>query len=290
LRVESLSPAKLNGDGMNFRAFAWRLFVGLLVLCCSAASGHAESWTTSQVTRFDVKTSHPASFQRLEAAWEKPGFQGSISAGNTGTISDGTMFVTLSGEPGMDRSLFEARWKEDLRAHGSSTTYKVKREGWYVISGVRPDGTEFYDKVWLLPDGGFSLQATYPHARNATYDRVLERMLKRFRPSLSENIESVPEPPAPTPLGEEDAERLVAEKLRFVPAKGRHLVFDHVKERGGRSYLVVHGYDLVIDDPVNGTGHTATWGWYYVDAQTGVDYEWDLASDALRPIKPLRLR
>lgn len=264
--------------------------LAIAVLCCCATYARAEGWTTSKLTRFGVELSHPVSFWRVEAAWEKPGFEGSISAGNTDTITDGTMSVRLQGEPGEDRGVFESRWKNDLRTRGASVSYKVKRDNWYVVSGVGPDGTEFYTKAWLLPNGGFQFEATYPHARNSTYDRVLERMLKGFRPSVTESDGDFSRDPVPQQgIGEDEAVRIVAEKLSFKPAKNRHLLFDHVQKRDGREYLVVHGYDLVIDSP-DGTGHTATWGWYYVDGQTGAPYEWDLADDKLLPIKPLKFR
>lgn len=262
-----------------------------IALCCfSFTSANAGEWMTSKLTRFGADFSHPASFQRLEASWEKPGFEGSISAGNKDTMTDGAMTVVLQGEPGWDRNIFESRWKEELRARGPVITYKVKKDSWYVVSGVESDGTEFYTKSWLLPNGGFQFEATYPHARNATYDRILERMLKGFRPTVTESDDTFSREPVPQQsISEDEAVRMVAKKLGFEPVKNRHLLFDHVEKREGREYLVVHGYDLVVDSP-DGTGHTATWGWYYVDAQTGAPYEWGLADDKLLPIKPLKFR
>lgn len=264
--------------------------LAIAVLCCCTANGRADDWMTSKLTRFGVELSHPASFRRAEAAWEKPGFEGSISAGNADTISDGTMSVTLRGEPGRDRGAFESGWKGELGTRGSAITYKVKRNNWYVVSGVQPDGTEFYTKSWLLPHGGFQFEATYPHARNATYDRILERMLEGFTPTISGSDDTFEREPVPQrSIGEEEAVRIVADKLGFEPAKNRHLVFDHMQKRDGRDYFVVHGYDRVITSP-DGTGHTATWGWYYVDARTGAARQWDLVDDKLLPIRPLKFR
>jgi DNA-directed RNA polymerase beta subunit len=89
-------------------------------------------------------------------------------------------------------------------------------------------------------------------------------------------------------VNEQQAVRIVQEKLGWELSKNGRLEFDHMQEREGRNYLVVHGYELVIDDPANGTGHTATWGWYYVDAVTGAAFRWDLAGDKLIPIKKLK--
>jgi hypothetical protein len=262
-----------------------------LFLGAGLRPAQADTWTSSELTRFTARLSHPISFRRLTAAWEEPGFQGSVSAANMDTITDGTMSVALRGEPGWTREGFDGQWKKELRARGQDISYKVKRDSWYVVSGVEPDGSEFYTKAWLLPSGGFVFHAVYPHSANAKYDPILERMLKGFKPAMDERGSGVGNGPVGSGrIDEKRAERIVAEKLGFKPAKRRFLLFDHVEERGGREYLVLHGYDLVIDDPTEGTGHTATWGWYYVDAQSGEAFEWDLAADQLRPIKPLRLQ
>ncbi|MWV44864.1 hypothetical protein GRF59_14680 [Paenibacillus sp. HJL G12] len=44
-----------------------------------------------------------------------------------------------------------------------------------------------------------------------------------------------------------------------------HVEVDHLE---GNSY-VVHVYEVVIDDVKSGEGHTATYGWYYVDKSSG---------------------
>jgi len=86
----------------------------------------------------------------------------------------------------------------------------------------------------------------------------------------------------------EEAVRIVAEKLRYKAAKNSHLVLDLTEQREGREYHVLQGYNLVITDPANQTGHTATWGWFFVDTQTGAAFHWDLVEDKLVAIKPLR--
>ena len=89
------------------------------------------------------------------------------------------------------------------------------------------------------------------------------------------------------PISSQEAEGIVAGKLNYTPRRGSNLVYESNEVRGGRTYLVIHGYDLVIDSP-NGEGHTATWGWYMVDEASGTAFKWDLADDKLVPIRPLR--
>lgn len=85
----------------------------------------------------------------------------------------------------------------------------------------------------------------------------------------------------------EEAVRIVGEKLRYKPAKNSHLVADRTERREGREYHVVQGYNLIITDPANQTGHSATWGWFFVDMKTGAAFRWDLVEDKLVAIKPL---
>lgn len=87
-----------------------------------------------------------------------------------------------------------------------------------------------------------------------------------------------------------DAVRIVSQKLGFQPRGNSRLVVDRREERNGRTYFVLQGYNLVITDPVQKTGHTATWGWFFVDAKTGAAYEWNVIQDRLVPLSPSRGR
>lgn len=65
------------------------------------------------------------------------------------------------------------------------------------------------------------------------------------------------------------------------PEKNRVLEVDRQDTRKGRNYFVVHGYHLVIDDPKTQEGHTATFGWYFVDCATGAVFLWNQITDKL---------
>lgn len=97
------------------------------------------------------------------------------------------MSVKLEGTFVLDRDAFERRWEEEVESLGAWISYQVKKENWYVVSGVQPGGMTFYRKVWLLPnDCGFIFDALYPERLGATYDPILERMLKGFRPVFTD--------------------------------------------------------------------------------------------------------
>ena len=89
---------------------------------------------------------------------------------------------------------------------------------------------------------------------------------------------------APSRIGPEDAVRIVSRRIGYRPAKNSRLEADGPRVRNGRKYFVVQGYNIVITDPVRQTGHTSTWGWFYVDAKTGAAYEWNLVEDKLIPL------
>lgn len=71
------------------------------------------------------------------------------------------------------------------------------------------------------------------------------------------------------------------QKTVGVPPKDWYLEVDHTDMVGGRDYYVVHYYEEVIDDPKTGVGHTATYGWYYVDRESGDVYEMDMTTGEL---------
>lgn len=109
----------------------------------------------------------------------------------------------------------------------------------------------------------------------------------QVKPANSTNIENA-DPPVPLKnkteekreLTKEDAEENVKKIIGDV-ANGFALEFDHMDNRDGKDYFVIHFYESVIDNPDTGEGHRATVAWYYVDKSTGEVYEWDLIADKL---------
>lgn len=68
-----------------------------------------------------------------------------------------------------------------------------------------------------------------------------------------------------TLVNSQQARTFVKEKYYPNPPKQLHIAIDHSDE----NEYVIHAYENVIDDPKTGAGHTATWGWYYVNKKTG---------------------
>jgi hypothetical protein len=70
---------------------------------------------------------------------------------------------------------------------GETVTYKFKKDNYYVISGVNPNGYEFYHKVFFYPTYWLEFEITYPHAQHAVYDAWVERIARDFVPALPDN-------------------------------------------------------------------------------------------------------
>jgi hypothetical protein len=85
-------------------------------------------------------------------------------------------------------------------------------------------------------------------------------------------------------IGPKDAVRIVSQKIGYRPGKNSRLEIDGLRTRNGRKYFVVQGYNNIITDPIQQTGHSATWGWFFVDAKTGTAYEWNLVEEKLIPL------
>jgi hypothetical protein len=78
-------------------------------------------------------------------------------------------------------------WQQELSTRGETVTYKFKKDNYYVISGINPNGYEFYHKVFFYPTYWLEFEMTYPHAQHATYERWVERVAHDFVPVLPDN-------------------------------------------------------------------------------------------------------
>ncbi len=85
-------------------------------------------------------------------------------------------------------------------------------------------------------------------------------------------------------ISEKEAVNNVVKKVRRPIPNKSYITVERIEEREGRYYYLTHIYENIIDDPKTSTGHTATWGWYFVDQQNGSVFEWDLVTDKLKGI------
>jgi hypothetical protein len=80
-------------------------------------------------------------------------------------------------------------WSKELSERGDTVQYQLKKDNYYVISGVNTNGYEFYHKVFFFSRRWVEFEITYPHARNKIYDPWVERIAREFDPALPDNGE-----------------------------------------------------------------------------------------------------
>jgi hypothetical protein len=78
-------------------------------------------------------------------------------------------------------------WQKELITRGVTVSYKFKKDNYYVVSGINPNGYEFYHKVFFYPTYWLEFGITYPHAQHAVYAVWVERIAHDFVPVLPDN-------------------------------------------------------------------------------------------------------
>lgn len=139
----------------------------------------AEEWDLYTNSRFGFSLSFPGNSTGTHPPNERSGRK---------FVSASKKFV-LEVEGGLlGTGNLESFWKNSLAHYGESITYKVKKENWFVVSGVR-DGEEFYNKVNVQGGNWAGFQISYPHAENKLYDPYVEKIAKSFQPFLKGKFE-----------------------------------------------------------------------------------------------------
>lgn len=81
-----------------------------------------------------------------------------------------------------------------------------------------------------------------------------------------------------TKISTSRAEELVSEIIKVNPNGNAKILYDHTQKINGKEYYVIHGFESMED-------HSATFGWYYVDVNTGDVYDSGPAMDEFIPMK-----
>lgn len=142
----------------------------------------ASEWKTEVNGRWGFSITYPGSLipERLPAN----------GAGRRYHSPDGKVSLAAMGShthpDELDESL-DGFWKKELTDRGDTVTYKLKKGNFYVISGVNPNGYEFYHKVFFFPTYWVEWEITYPHAEHQRYDGWVERIAREFVPALPDN-------------------------------------------------------------------------------------------------------
>jgi hypothetical protein len=161
---------------MRRKFFLACVISGALGAAAVAVPAKADQWLTYQNDRYGTTIDYPDQFK----AEPPPG----ADDGRKFTSPDGAAFSVWASYNVLDLSLAkdEAFTLQNLDP-GQVVTYKARGDNWFVISGTKGDSI-FYERHLLSHGGqmteGFSM--TYPAAAKQTYDPIVARMAKSFRP------------------------------------------------------------------------------------------------------------
>jgi hypothetical protein len=111
-------------------------------------------------------------------------------AGRRYHSADGEVSLVAMGShthPDLQNESLDGFWEKELTDRRNTVTYKFKKDNFYVISGVNPNGYEFYHKVFFYPTYWVEFEITYPHSKHQRYDGWVERIAREFIPALPDN-------------------------------------------------------------------------------------------------------
>lgn len=151
--------------------------IALLLNGSAVLTAQGETWNEYLNRRFGFRIDYPAS---LESGRPPDDGAGQEFHSVDGKVSLAVQAHFLQGPS----DTLEARWQKALNAYGGAITYKKKGKDWYVISGVLPNGFEYYLKFAVQGGNWASFEITYPHAERARCDPWVEQMAKSFIPFL----------------------------------------------------------------------------------------------------------
>jgi hypothetical protein len=150
-------------------------FVALAAALFASAAG-ADTWLAYHNDRYGTTIDYPDLFK----AQPPP----DANDGRTFKSADGAQFVVFAEYNALDFNL--ATYRDFIVKNidpGEVITYRSSGDNWFVISGTK--GTDIFYERHMLSHGaqmteGFVM--TYPASLKATYDPIVARIAKSFRP------------------------------------------------------------------------------------------------------------
>jgi hypothetical protein len=125
---------------------------------------------------------HPEADQHAPWIWRTKSFQS----------ADGKVELSVETHPIGEPKSLEQFFNEKLAGRasgGDQIEYSLRKDNWYVISGVNTKGFEFYEKFYKFSDSDGSswyiyFDFVYPHSEHAKYDPMVATIAKGFNPRL----------------------------------------------------------------------------------------------------------
>ena|GEM_PF-918013 len=160
------------------RSIFFRVFMAATLICVVAAEAarkEEEKWNACSTPQTEFVLQIPASLIHSTAK---------TATGCSFQTPDGEFNVEAVVQPktGEKVETVDERMQKEVDLLGDTLTYKKKGENWFVLSGVTPDGTEYYRKLYTNGVEWVTLRITYPHAVSKTYGKWVTRIDKTFAP------------------------------------------------------------------------------------------------------------
>ena len=145
------------------------------VVAAEAARSEAEKWNACSTPQTEFVLQYPASLIHSTAP---------TATGCSFQTPDGEFNVEAVVQPktGDKPQTVDDRMQKEIDLLADTLSYKKKGENWFFLSGVTPDGTEYYRKLYTNGTEWVTLRITYPHAQHEKYDKWVARIDKTFAP------------------------------------------------------------------------------------------------------------
>ena len=108
---------------------------------------------------------------------------------STATTATGCSFQTQDAEFNVEAVIqentgepLEVRMQKEIELLSGNVDRKQKGDDWFLLSGVTPDGTEYFRKLFTQNGQWVTLRITYPHAQRKKYEDWVKRIEKTFVP------------------------------------------------------------------------------------------------------------
>jgi len=163
----------MSNDLRAVGAFLAVILFAFSAQCQTPGSG----WTEYRNERFGIRMLYPADL-KLEKTAE-------AGDGHIFASADGSAKLLVGALPNETKQA-PAQYQAYVASHsyaGYRVQYRPLAQNWFVLSGEGSDKT-FYEKVMFSCDGRLinSFALLYPTDQRATYDPIVERMERSFRP------------------------------------------------------------------------------------------------------------
>lgn len=155
-------------------------FDAAILVCAAVTAASAiesgkeqEFWSICSLPTAQFKLQVPASLIHSTAP---------TATGCTFQSPDGEFNVEAVVQTGGDNETLEGKMQKEIDLLSGKVDRKKKGDDWFLLSGVTPDGTEYFRKLFTQNGQWVTLRITYPHAASKKYGDWVKRIEKTFIP------------------------------------------------------------------------------------------------------------